>query len=170
MIQLGQYPAPTHVIAHISDTHLLAGARPLYGKVNVIEHLEQALQQLERSIAKPQALVFTGDLADLGEPDAYERLKAVVEPAAERIAALGGFQQVGDEGIGVVVLRAGLHRLGYGLQPGGTYDAETETTVRAFQRHWRPSRVDGVADGQTRATLMGVLQLATAESVTGVLN
>ena len=91
------------------------------------------------------------------------------EPAAERIAALGGFLQIGDEGIGVVVLRAGLHRLGFGLQPGGSYDAETETTVRAFQRHWRPSRIDGV-DGQTRATLMGVLQLATAESVTGVLN
>ena len=92
------------------------------------------------------------------------------EPAAERIAALGGFLQVGDEGIGVVVLRAGLHRLGYGLQPGSTYDEDTATTVRAFQRHWRQSRVDGVADGETRATLMGVLQLATAESVTGVLN
>ncbi|MFN4091284.1 MAG: N-acetylmuramoyl-L-alanine amidase [Brevundimonas sp.] len=92
------------------------------------------------------------------------------EPPAERIAALGGLLQVGDEGIGVVVLRAGLHRLGYGLQPGSTYDEETATTVRAFQRHWRQSRVDGVADGETRATLMGVLQLATAESVTGVLN
>ena len=92
------------------------------------------------------------------------------EPAAERIAALGGFLQIGDEGIGVVVLRAGLHRLGYGLQPGSTYDEDTATTVRAFHRHWRQSRVDGVADGETRATLMGVLQLATAESVTGVLN
>ena len=92
------------------------------------------------------------------------------EPAQERIAALGGFLQVGDEGIGVVVLRAGLHRLGYALQPGGTYDAETAATVKAFQRHWRQDRVDGVADGETRATLMGVLQLATAESVTGVLN
>jgi N-acetylmuramoyl-L-alanine amidase len=92
------------------------------------------------------------------------------EPAQERIAALGGFLQIGDEGIGVVVLRAGLHRLGYGLQPGSTYDDETATTVKAFQRHWRQSRVDGVADGETRATLMGVLQLATAESVTGVLN
>jgi N-acetylmuramoyl-L-alanine amidase len=92
------------------------------------------------------------------------------EPAQERIAALGGFLQIGDEGIGVVVLRAGLHRLGYGLRPGSTYDAETATTVKAFQRHWRQDRVDGVADGETRAALMGVLQLATAESVTGVLN
>ena len=39
MIQLGQYPAPSHTIAHISDTHLLAGGRPLYGKVTTIEHL-----------------------------------------------------------------------------------------------------------------------------------
>ncbi|CAN5220897.1 3',5'-cyclic adenosine monophosphate phosphodiesterase CpdA [soil metagenome] len=87
MIQLGQYPAPSHVIAHVSDTHLLAGGRPLYGKVNTIEHLGQALAQLERSIAKPQAIVFTGDLADLGEPDAYVRLREIVEPVAARMNA-----------------------------------------------------------------------------------
>jgi 3',5'-cyclic AMP phosphodiesterase CpdA len=87
VIQLGQYPAASHVIAHISDTHLLAGGRPLYGKVNTIENLAKALEQLEGSIAKPQAIVFTGDLADLGEPDAYERLKALVEPAAARMNA-----------------------------------------------------------------------------------
>ena len=91
------------------------------------------------------------------------------EPAPERIAALGAPLKVGDEGLGVIVLRAGLHRLGYGLKPGGDYDDETRLTVEAFQRHWRPARVDGIADGETRATLMGVLQLATAESPTGVL-
>ena len=87
MLQLGQYPAPSHTIAHISDTHLLDGGRKLYGSVNTIEHLRKALEQLERSIAKPQAIVFTGDLADLGEPDAYERLKQLVEPVAARMGA-----------------------------------------------------------------------------------
>ena len=87
MIQLGQYPAASHVIAHVSDTHLLAGGRPLYGKVNTIDHLAQALTQLERSIAKPEAIVLTGDLADLGEPDAYVRLREIVEPVAERMGA-----------------------------------------------------------------------------------
>lgn len=91
------------------------------------------------------------------------------EPAAERIAALGPPLGLGEEGLGVIVLRAGLHRLGYGLMPGGDYDEATQQTVTAFQRHWRQERVDGIADGQTRATLMGVLQLATAESPTGVL-
>ena len=75
----------------------------------------------------------------------------------------------GDEGLGVYALQAGLHRLGYEPRPSGQYDEETATVVRAFQRHWRPEQVDGVADGHTRARLMGVLQLAAAESVTGLL-
>ena len=112
---------------------------------------------------------------DPGERFPWKRLAAVghglwFEPAPERIDALGAPLAVGDEGLGVIVLRAGLHRLGYGLQPGGDYDEATKLTVEAFQRHWRPGQVDGIADGETRATLMGVLQLATAESVTGVLS
>ena len=71
------------------------------------------------------------------------------EPAHERVAALGADIGPGDEGLGVIVLRSGLNRLGYGLQPGGLYDDETRLTVTAFQRHWRPERVDGIADGQT---------------------
>ena len=92
------------------------------------------------------------------------------EPAHERIAALGPPLTIGDTGLGVHVLQAGLHRLGYEPLPDGVYSEETRITVEAFQRHWRPSKVDGIADGETRATLMGVLQLATVESVTGVLN
>lgn len=112
---------------------------------------------------------------DPGERFPWKRLASVghglwFEPAPERIAALGAPLGVGDEGLGVIVLRAGLHRLGYALPPGGDYDEATKQTVEAFQRHWRPGQVDGVADGETRATLMGVLQLATAESATGVLN
>lgn len=87
MIQLGQYPAPTHVIAHVSDTHFLGGGRKLYGAVDTDAHLKQALEQLERSGANPEAIVFTGDLADLGEPDAYARLRSIVEPVAERMGA-----------------------------------------------------------------------------------
>mgnify|MGYP003575658522 CR=1 FL=1 len=111
---------------------------------------------------------------DPGERFPWKRLAGAghglwFEPAQERIAALGAPLGPGDEGLGVIVLRAGLHRLGYALRPGGDYDDETRMTVEAFQRHWRPGQVDGIADGETRATLMGVLQLATAESITGVL-
>lgn len=87
MIQLGQYPAAGHVIAHISDTHFLGGRRPLYGSVSTDAHLSQALAQIEASGATPEAIVFTGDLADLGEPDAYTRLRGLVEPFAKRLGA-----------------------------------------------------------------------------------
>jgi 3',5'-cyclic AMP phosphodiesterase CpdA len=85
--QLGQYPAPLHTIAHISDTHFLSGGAPLFGAVTTDENLSRALDQLERSGVRPEALVFTGDLADLGEPDAYVRLRSLVEPVAERLGA-----------------------------------------------------------------------------------
>ena len=87
MKPLGQYPAPRHVIAHISDTHFLGEGRALYGEVDTDANLTQALEQLERSGVRPEAIVFTGDLADLGEPDAYNRLRAIVEPAAARLGA-----------------------------------------------------------------------------------
>jgi 3',5'-cyclic AMP phosphodiesterase CpdA len=86
-IQLGQYGRPTHSIAHISDTHFLGGGRPLYGKVDTDRGFGRALEQLERSGTNPAAIVITGDLADLGEPDAYLRLRDQLTPVAERMGS-----------------------------------------------------------------------------------
>jgi N-acetylmuramoyl-L-alanine amidase len=85
------------------------------------------------------------------------------EPEPERIAALGAPLSLGDEGAGVLVLQAGLRRLGYELQPSGRFEEDTATVVAAFQRHWRPDQVDGVADGETRARLVGLLRLAAED-------
>jgi 3',5'-cyclic AMP phosphodiesterase CpdA len=87
MMQLGQYAPPTHTIAHLSDTHYLGGRRALYGKVDTDRTLVRALEQLERSGTNPSAIVITGDLADLGEPDAYVRLRDELEPVAERMGS-----------------------------------------------------------------------------------
>jgi N-acetylmuramoyl-L-alanine amidase len=66
----------------------------------------------------------------------------------------------GAEDIGVFALQAGFTRLGYDLPPSGKFDAATKAVVTAFQRHWRQDRVDGIADGKTRAQLMALLRLA----------
>ncbi len=87
MTQFGQYPPPIRTIAHLSDPHFLAENRPLYGAVDTHSNLVAALAQLERTGVPPDAIVFTGDLADLGEPDAYRRLRATVEPVAERLGS-----------------------------------------------------------------------------------
>lgn len=67
---------------------------------------------------------------------------------------------VGDEGMGVFALQAGLTRLGYDSAPSGRFETDTEIIVRAFQRHWRPERIDGIADGETRARLVNLLRAA----------
>ena len=86
MEPLGQYPDPTHVVAHLSDPHLLAGSLQ-YDAIDTVARLEAALERLGRVPTPPQALVFTGDLADRGEPAAYRRLREVVEPAAAAFGA-----------------------------------------------------------------------------------
>jgi len=79
-----------------------------------------------------------------------------VEPPAAPGAPLGE----GAEGAGVFALQAGFTRLGYDCAPSGTFDAHTTSVVRAFQRHWRQDKFDGVADGETRARLIALLRAA----------
>lgn len=87
MRQLGQHPAPRHTIAHLSDPHLLAEGRLQYGAVDTEAGLARALARLAAVDPAPQALVLTGDLADKAEPAAYQRLRELVEPAAEAMGA-----------------------------------------------------------------------------------
>ena len=87
MTQLGQYPPAGHVLVHISDTHLLGEGRSLYGAVPVEQRLADLMARLEAGPIRPNAVVFTGDLADLGEPDAYRRLRAIIEPSVDRLGA-----------------------------------------------------------------------------------
>ncbi len=86
-MQFGQYPDPGHVVAHLSDPHLLAGDARQYGVIDTEAGLRLALDRLTRLDPLPRALVFTGDLADRAEPAAYRRLREVVEPAAAEIGA-----------------------------------------------------------------------------------
>ena len=79
---------------------------------------------------------------------------------AEAPPAPGVSMGEGEESAAVFALQAGFTRLGYDLPPSGRFDAATTAVVRAFQRHWRPERVDGVADGETRARLIALLRLA----------
>jgi 3',5'-cyclic AMP phosphodiesterase CpdA len=87
VVQYGQYPDPRHVVAHLSDPHLLAGGALQYGAIDTEARLERALARLRRLDPAPQALVFTGDLADRAEPKAYLRLRELVEPVAAEIGA-----------------------------------------------------------------------------------
>jgi N-acetylmuramoyl-L-alanine amidase len=68
-----------------------------------------------------------------------------VEPAK-----IGGSNALPQD---VAALQGQLARYGYGIDVNGTYDERTRIVVEAFQRHFRPAQVDGVADVSTRETL-----------------
>lgn len=82
-----QHPAPEHFILHISDTHFVADNELLHGGVDSDENLRQLFRDFAKAQVKPEAMVFTGDLADTGRPDAYVRLRNIVEPVAEELGA-----------------------------------------------------------------------------------
>ena len=79
------------------------------------------------------------------------------EPAPDMPGPILGF---GATGAAVSALQRALAALGYGLEETGLYDARTKTVVEAFQRRWRPQRIDGVADAGTRATIAAALPVA----------
>jgi N-acetylmuramoyl-L-alanine amidase len=65
----------------------------------------------------------------------------------------GAALRPGDRGEEVANLQRALADYGYGMAPSGIYDAATQEIVTAFQRHFRPARVDGIADVSTVRTL-----------------
>ena len=68
----------------------------------------------------------------------------------------------GDQGREVEQLQMMLARYGYGIEISRRYDAMTRDVVVAFQRHFRPARVDGVADASTLDTLRRLLTASSA--------
>ncbi len=85
-LRAAEHPRPDYVLLHISDTHLISDGS-LYGTVDADGRLGELLEQLKHSGLRPDAVVFTGDLADDGEPEAYRKLRAVVEPFAVELDA-----------------------------------------------------------------------------------
>jgi len=132
-------------------------------------------EQIERVIAltkdictrwsiRPDRVLAHSDVApgrkqDPGELFPWDELHRAgvghwVKPAPIRD---GRFFARGDQGMPVEALQAMLAMYGYGLKITGTFDEDTEKVVTAFQRHFRPERVDGVADASTITTLRDLI-------------
>ncbi|KSU73939.1 phosphodiesterase [Pseudarthrobacter enclensis] len=82
-----EHPRPRHFLLHLSDPHLLGGPEPLYGVVDSEARLIQLFEEVKASGARPEAVIFTGDLADKGDPGAYAKLRAIVDPACRELGA-----------------------------------------------------------------------------------
>lgn len=124
----------------------------------------RAVRDLCRDIAQrwsivPERVLAHSDVApgrkiDPGERFDWAWLAAEgvghwVAPALDEGAALAE----GDQSAAVADVQRALAAYGYGVTVSGQFDARTRTVVEAFQRHFRPQRVDGRADAGTRDTL-----------------
>jgi N-acetylmuramoyl-L-alanine amidase len=119
---------------------------------------------VDRHDIRPERVLAHSDVApgrkvDPGEKFPWPTLFAagvghLVEPAP---IAGGRFLTHGDRGEPVEALQSMLALYGYGIEITGEFDALTKTVVEAFQRHFRPARIDGVADRSTIETLHQLL-------------
>lgn len=104
--------------------------------------------------------VAPGRKIDPGEYFPWSRLAAAgighwVAPAPVRPGRRLGR---GDAGEAVAALQALLALYGYGIEATACFDQRTEDVVAAFQRHFRPACVDGIADASTFLTLRRLLR------------
>ena len=114
---------------------------------------------------RPDRVLAHSDIApgrkvDPGEKFPWGKLAAkgighFIEP--EPVSG-GRFFTLGEEGQPVEALQAMLALYGYEMPITGVFDAQTEKNVKAFQLHFRPAKVDGVADVSTIGTLHKLLR------------
>jgi len=109
----------------------------------------------------PERVLAHSDVAptrkiDPGEKFDWCRLAAAgaglwVEPAPVDPCDAG--LELGIASPAVSSAQALLREYGYGIGISGELDAETAHVIAAFQRHFRPARIDGRLDASTLATL-----------------
>lgn len=126
---------------------------------------------IRRHSIRPEHVLAHSDIAperkdDPGElfPWPYFAENGIGHFSAPKPLGDGRFFQLGDEGEPVAALQAMFQLYGYGCPQSGRFCALTGAVVRAFQRHFRPELVDGIADQSTIATLHELLIALQARS------
>lgn len=96
---------------------------------------------------------------DPGENFPWDRLAAsgIGHWVAPAPIGDGRFFARGEAGDPIAALQAMFALYGYDQPVTGRFDEGMEAVVTAFQRHFRPRRVDGVADASTITTLRDLI-------------
>src|SRR5215470_3359119 len=68
------------LIAQISDLHIRARGQLAYRRVDTAWYLARCVEQLLRMTPRPDVVVATGDLVDVGHPDEYRHLRELLTP------------------------------------------------------------------------------------------
>ncbi|MEN3791161.1 N-acetylmuramoyl-L-alanine amidase [Fulvimarina sp. MAC3] len=136
------------------------GELPPYPDEQMAVVVDLCREIVARHAILPEFVLAHSDIAparkeDPGEHFPWERLHAAgighrVEPSPLRG---GRYFGPGDRGEPVSAFQAMLAAYGYGVPIDGAFGEVTRLATIAFQRHFRPERVDGIADISTIETL-----------------
>jgi N-acetylmuramoyl-L-alanine amidase len=120
---------------------------------------------LTRHLIAPDRVLGHSDVAPARKRDPGEKfpwklladsgIGLWVKPAA--IEQAGPLFVLGESNPGISEAQQLLARYGYGITVTGHIDDTTRDVVAAFQRHFRPERIDGAIDASTISTLEALL-------------
>ncbi len=142
------------------------GSLPEFPDVQVNALIPLCKQIITRHGIKPSGVVGHSDIAparkdDPGEAFPWKGLAAAgiglwadVEETDPRVLF-----EPGDRDRGVALMQRALAGIGYGVEIAGVMDDRTVAVVRAFQRRFRPSAVNGVVDMDTLARITRLAQM-----------
>ena len=136
------------------------GDLPPYPDVQILSVIKLAKEIIARHDIQPRNVVGHSDIApdrkeDPGEHFPWQGLAAAGVgywpgdlPEDDRILF-----EPGDRDRGISIIQRGLADLGYGVSVTGCLDAPTQAIIRAVQRRYRPSKIDGIIDMQVMEIL-----------------
>lgn len=140
------------------------GGLPAFPEAQIAAVVELCRNCVDRWSIAPERVLAHSDVApirkvDPGENFPWDELHRQgvghwVEPAP---VGGGRFFQRGESGQPVEALQSMLSLYGYDVDVTGEFCDRTKGAVEAFQRHFRPARVDGIADISTIDTLHRLL-------------
>nr|WP_250810472.1 N-acetylmuramoyl-L-alanine amidase [Neorhizobium tomejilense] len=141
------------------------GGLPDYPPAQIQAVVELCRDCGQRWQIRPERVLGHSDIApirkvDPGENFPWEKLHLDgighwIDPA--QISG-GRFFQFGESGQPIEALQSMLSLYGYGIEITGNFCERTKGVVEAFQRHFRPQLVDGIADFSTIDTLHRLLK------------
>ncbi|HYP58391.1 MAG TPA: N-acetylmuramoyl-L-alanine amidase [Beijerinckia sp.] len=147
------------------------GGSPPYPVAQIDALIALCLDITQRRGIEPQRVLAHSDIApdrksDPGEYFPWARLsEAGVGHYVPPVKIVDGPRyEHGAHGEHIEVLQSMLAIYGYGLTITNLYGVKTEAVVRAFQRHFRPDLVDGIADVSTIETLKALLETRPRQS------
>ncbi len=140
------------------------GGLPDFPQVQIDAVIALCADIIARYDIRPERVLAHSDVApirkvDPGEKFPWDRLfyAGIGHYVVPSTIAGGRFLQKGDGGQPVEALQSMLSLYGYQIPVSGQFCEQTEGVVSAFQRHFRSSLVDGVADVSTIDTLHKLL-------------